>query len=208
VLEGSVRKSGNRVRITGQLIEASGGAHIWADRFDGTLEDIFDLQDRVTSSVVTAIEPKIQSAEIERARRKPTESLQAYDLMLRALPHLYRFSREGYGEAALLLRRAVAIDPTYAQAAVNLAFCEAIPRQQGWLQDAKAHDAEIAQLVSVAVRHGRDDPEVLALAAHVTAHAGENVTAALALATRALGLNRDCTIALIVAGQLRPILAT
>ena len=83
VLEGSVRKAANRVRITGQLIDAATGAHLWADRFDGALEDIFDLQDQVTASVVGAIAPKLEQAEIERAKRKPTESLDAYDYYLR-----------------------------------------------------------------------------------------------------------------------------
>ena len=89
VLEGSVRKSGNRVRITGQLIDAATGAHLWAERYDGVLEDVFDLQDKITAHVVSAIEPTIRRAEIERARRKPAENLGAYDLFLRALPHVY-----------------------------------------------------------------------------------------------------------------------
>ena len=104
MLEGSVRKSGQRVRITGQLIEASTGNHIWADRFDGTLDDIFDLQDRVASSVVGAIEPRLRQSEMERASRKPTESLAAYDLYLRALAQVYRFTAEGFGEAVVLAR--------------------------------------------------------------------------------------------------------
>ena len=89
VLEGSVRRAGNRVRITGQLIDAATGVHLWADRFDSLLEDIFDLQDRVTSSVIGAISPQLERAEIERAQRKPTESLQAYDYYLRALASFY-----------------------------------------------------------------------------------------------------------------------
>jgi adenylate cyclase len=100
VLEGSVRKAGNRVRITGQLIEAATGAHLWADRFDSQLEDVFDLQDQVTSSVIGAIFPQLERAEIERAKRKPTESLQAYDYYLRALSSLHhRFTRDGNIEA-------------------------------------------------------------------------------------------------------------
>ena len=94
VLEGSVRKAGSRVRITGQLVDAATGAHLWADRFDGTLEDVFDLQDQVTASVVAAIQPNLLKAEIQRAQRKPTENLQAYDLMLRSWPHFLTRSRE------------------------------------------------------------------------------------------------------------------
>jgi TolB-like protein/class 3 adenylate cyclase len=115
VLEGSVRKSANRVRIAGQLVDATTGAHVWADHFDGALDDIFDLQDRVTASVVGIIEPKLRHAEIERARRKPTESLDAYDLYLRALAH-FDVSYEGNLEALRLLRRAIEIDPQYASA--------------------------------------------------------------------------------------------
>src|SRR6185437_7931305 len=91
VLEGSVRKSGNRVRITGQLVDAATGAHLWADRFDGALEDIFDLQDQVTASVVGEIAPKLEQAEIERAKRKPTESLDAYDYFLRGLAAVHQW---------------------------------------------------------------------------------------------------------------------
>src|SRR3979411_1414205 len=94
VLEGSVRKSGNRVRITGQLIDAATGNNLWADRFDSQLEEIFDRQDRVTASVVGAISPKLEQAEIDRSRRKPTENLQAYDYYLRAIACVYRYTRE------------------------------------------------------------------------------------------------------------------
>jgi adenylate cyclase len=117
VLEGSVRKAGNRVRITGQLIDTTTGAHIWADRFDGALDDIFELQDQVASNVAGAIEPKLRQSEIERASRKPTASLTAYDLYLRALAQSYRYSDEGLTEAVVLARQALAIDPSYAPAA-------------------------------------------------------------------------------------------
>ena len=115
VLEGSVRKAGSRVRITGQLVEAATGTHLWADRFDGTLEDVFDLQDRMTGSVVAAIEPNVRAAEILRAQRKHAENLQAYDLMLRALPPFYGRTQAGLAEATRLLQQAVATDPTYAR---------------------------------------------------------------------------------------------
>jgi adenylate cyclase len=103
VLEGSVRKAGNRVRITGQLIDTTTGAHIWADRFDGGLDDIFDLQDQVASSVAGAIEPKLRQSEIERASRKPAANLTAYDLYLRALAQFHRFTEEGAAEAVVLV---------------------------------------------------------------------------------------------------------
>ena len=121
VLEGSVRKAGNRVRITGQLIDAATGAHLWADRFDGSLDDIFDLQDQVASSVVGAIEPRLRLAEIERASRKPTESLDAYDLYLRALAQTYKMTEEGVAEAIRLARRALELDPAFAPAMARIA---------------------------------------------------------------------------------------
>ncbi len=111
VLEGSVRKAGNRLRITGQLIDAATGGHLWADRFDGALEDVFDLQDKITASVVGAIEPTLRKAEIERARRKPVENLDAYDLYLRALPHVYAIRPDENLVALDLLDKAIDLDP-------------------------------------------------------------------------------------------------
>jgi TolB-like protein len=124
VLEGSMRKAGSRVRITGQLIDTTNGAHIWADRFDGVLEDIFELQDEVASRVAGAMEPKLRQSEIERATRKPTERLDAYDLYLRALAQHHKFTEEGTREALALLKRALALDPTYAPAAAMIAYCK------------------------------------------------------------------------------------
>src|SRR5215472_7187525 len=113
LLEGSVRKSANRVRIAGQLIDASSGAHLWADRFDGALEDVFELQDQVTANVVGAIAPRLEQAEIERARRKPTESLDAYDLYLRGLANFYKWTREANAEALRLFYKAIELDPDF-----------------------------------------------------------------------------------------------
>src|SRR5207247_1625856 len=116
VLEGSVRKAGNRVRITGQLADALTGAHLWADRFDGGLEDIFDLQDRVTMSVVGAIAPKLEQVEIERANRKPTERLDAYDYYLRGIAKFYEWTKEANSEAQRLFQRTTELDPQFALA--------------------------------------------------------------------------------------------
>jgi adenylate cyclase len=110
VLEGSVRKAGNRVRITGQLIDTTTGAHLWGDRFDGAFDDIFDLQDQVASSVAGAIEPELRQSEIERVSRKPTANLTAYDLYLRAVAQSYRYTDEGFAEAVVLVRQALAIE--------------------------------------------------------------------------------------------------
>jgi TolB-like protein len=116
ILEGSVRKAGNRVRITGQLIDAANGSHIWSDRFDGEMADVFDLQDQVTTSVVVAIEPKLLDAEIERAKRKPTANLQAYDHFLRALASIHTLDRDGIDPALAMLDQAISLDPNYARA--------------------------------------------------------------------------------------------
>ena len=166
VLEGSVRKAGNRVRITGQLIDTATGAHIWADRFDGALDDIFELQDQVASSVAGAIEPRLRMAEIERASRKPTESLDAYDLYLRALAQINKYTEEGMREAVILAKRALAIDPSYAPAAAMVGWGRLLLRIQGWGAVSKAEAAEAVSLARQAVETGRDDPEVLSIAGY------------------------------------------
>ncbi len=141
VLEGSVRKAGNRVRITGQLIEAENGRHVWADRFDGTLDDVFELQDRITESIVWAIEPSLRRAELERVRVKPTSNLQAYDLLLRALPGLMPGSTiAGKDEALSFIRRALEMDPRFSQAKAlgALACLQRLTDGHGDAEDVKA----------------------------------------------------------------------
>ncbi len=147
VLEGSVRKAGNRVRITGQLIDTATGAHIWADRFDGALDDIFELQDQVASCVVGAIEPRLRHSEIERASRKPTERLDAYDLYLRALAQFHKYTEEGMREATALMNRALVIDAAYAPAAAMIGWCRCFLSAQGW---ALLSDVEVAEGVRLA----------------------------------------------------------
>ncbi len=123
VLEGSVRKAGNRLRITGQLIDATSGAHLWADRFDGELEDVFDLQDRITDNVIGAIEPTVRKAEIERSRRKSAGNLDAYDLYLQALPNIYAVRPDENRKALDLLNRAIDLDPSYGPVFAHAAWC-------------------------------------------------------------------------------------
>ena len=162
VLEGSVRKAANRVRITAQLIDAATGAHLWADRFDGSLEDIFDLQDELTESVVGAIAPKLEQAEIERAKRKPTESLDAYDYYLRGLANLRAKTREANNEALRLFYKAIELDPDFASAYGMAAWCYA-PAQgptAGWSTRFKRL-AEAARLARRAVELGKDDAVAL-----------------------------------------------
>src|SRR6185369_10196461 len=126
VLEGSLRKGGNRVRITGQLIEAETGTHVWANKYDGVLEDVFDLQDKITETIVGIIEPSVRRAEIERARRKRPDNLGAYDLYLRALPHTHSAMPNDIEIAIPFLERALELDPDYAPAHAALALCREV----------------------------------------------------------------------------------
>ena len=155
VLEGSVRKAGNRVRITGQLIDASTGAHLWADRFDGELADVFDLQDQVTASVVGAIAPKLEQAEIERAKRKPTESLDAYDYYLRGMAAFHEFSKEANLRASTLFARAIELDPSYAAAYGMAARCYVQRVGFSWVSDKASEIAEVRRLAWRAAELGR-----------------------------------------------------
>src|SRR6476620_7031239 len=141
VLEGSVRRAANRVRITGQLIDASTGAHLWADRFEGDLEDIFSLQDQVTISVVGAIAPKLEQAEIERAKRKPTESLDAYDYFLRGLAKFYQYGNQlATTEALRLFNSAIELDPDFSLAYSHASHCYA--HANGWFSGTANEIAE------------------------------------------------------------------
>jgi adenylate cyclase len=193
VLEGSVRKAGNRVRITGQLVDATTGAHVWADHFDGALDDIFDLQDRVTASVAGIIEPRLRHAEMERARRKPTESLDAYDLYLRALAH-FDVSYEGNLEALRLLRRAIEIDPQYAAPYGLAARCYLYQKVSGSLSpsDRALADRALAEgihLAKLAASLGKDDSETLWMAGRALAELSGDLEGGIALIDRALTLN-------------------
>ena len=189
VLEGSVRKAGDRIRIVGQLIDAATGAHIWADRFDGTLENIFELQDLVASSVAGAIEPKLRRAEIERASRKPVEHLDVYDLYLRALARFHRFTGESLEEAVVLLRRALAIDPSYAPAAALVAQCHYFLWIQGWGRVSADDLAEDVRLAREALETGRDDADSLWRAAYTLFSFAGEIAMAEAILDRALALN-------------------
>jgi hypothetical protein len=132
--KGSVRRSENRIRMTGQLVDASTGTHLWADRFEGTLDDIFELQDQIATSIVGAIASQLERAEIEHARRKPTGNLSAYDNYLRAMPHLHRGTREAINEAPPLFCKAMQLDPEFASAHAMAAWCHFRRKINGWME--------------------------------------------------------------------------
>jgi adenylate cyclase len=203
VLEGSVRKAGSRVRISGQLIDTATGAHLWADRFDGALRDIFDLQDQVTASVVSAIAPKLEQAEIERAKRKATDSLDAYDCYLRGLGELLRFTKEANGEALSHFRQAIKLDPNFAAAYGMAARCY-IQRKAGrWIDDLDQGIAEAARLARQAVALGQDDAVALCTAGFALADVVDELEDGDALIDRALALNPNLAMAWTFSGWVK-----
>jgi adenylate cyclase len=189
VLEGSVRKAGQRVRITGQLIDAVSGTHLWADRFDGSLDDVFELQDNVAASVAGVIEPELQTAEIRRSADRPTNDLTAYDLFLRALPRAESGEKDGIVEALDLLGRALERDPRYGPALGLAARCHNRLHVSGWTDDPERNRREGVDLARRALRVARDDPGVLSMAAYVFGYFGEDIDTAIALIDRSLELN-------------------
>jgi TolB-like protein/class 3 adenylate cyclase len=202
VLEGSVRRAGSRMRISGQLVDAATGTHLWADRFEGTLENVFELQDQMTANVVAAIEPNLRAAEIQRAQRKPTDNLQAYDLLLRALPHFYVRTRERLEEAERLLRKAIEIDPTYPLARVYLSLSLWASVSQNWRDRSDPAVADMVQLARAALTVDGNDPEVLEIAGFIIAVPGGDLNGGIALMERSLALNPNNAAAIGAAGAL------
>jgi TolB-like protein/tetratricopeptide (TPR) repeat protein len=201
VLEGSVRRAGNRLRFTGQLIDCSSGAHIWADRFEGTTSDVFDLQDQFTAGVVASIEPRLQLAEIERLKHKPTTNLGAYDLVLRAQQLADEFTKESMAAALRHLEHALAIDPRYAAAMALAAYCRTQLFHQGWAQDLEAEAKEGLRLASRAIELARDDGNVLWMAAFAVLRLQKDPPRARGLAYRSLELNPNSAMAMAMAGR-------
>ena len=202
VLEGSVRKAGGRVRIGAQLCEVETGRQVWAERFDGDLADIFELQDRVTEAVAGAIEPSLRHAEVERIRARPTESLTAYDLYLRALPPQRLAAREGNDEALRLLRRAVALDPGFVAAKGALAGVVAFRFTQNWATQDDIDEA-VRCARDVVESGGEGDPSALAWSAHALAFLARDREAGVAAADRALALAPNSAIVLFLGGWNR-----
>jgi TolB-like protein len=185
VLEGSVRKAGGRVRITAQLIDALNGTHLWADRFDGSLEDVFELQDKVAASVAGVIEPALQAAETARSAHRPTNDLTAYDLYLRACALELSLAPE----ALRLLDQAIGRDPHYGPALALAAHFHAQRCIAGWSEDPEADCRDGADLAGRALQVAGDDPGTIVNAAFALAFFGEDIGAMMALVDRALALN-------------------
>jgi adenylate cyclase len=198
VLEGGVRKAGGRLRITAQLVEAETGAHLWADKYDGAIEDVFDLQDRITDQVVGVVEPNLRRSEIERSRRKRPENLDAYDLFLRALPHLQARMPDQGRIAIPFLEQALKLDPDYAVARAHLAWCHEWCFTRGGLDEtdrtAALHHARTA------IASGIDDAASLAIAGWVIIVLTKEHEMALGVIERALSLNASCATAHYFAG--------
>ena len=188
VLEGSVRKAGGRVRITAQLIDATNGAHLWADRFDGLLDDVFELQDKVAASVAGVIEPALQAAETARSAGRPTADLTAYDLYLRAHA-MWVSSGTLLRDALHLLQQAIERDPNYGPALALAASCYVRLCSDGWSKDVEADGRNGVDLARRSLQVAGDEPGTLAEAALALAFFGEDIDATIALVNRALALN-------------------
>lgn len=203
VLEGSVRKAANRVRITGQLVDAETGGHLWAERYEGALDDIFELQDRITGSVVGAIAQELERAEIERAKRKPTERLDAYDYFLRGMASFHAGSPANIDQAIAHFRKAIALDSEYASAYGMAAWSLFWRRLNGWTEDATADTAEGARLARSAVDLGRNDAVALTRGGHALAHFTRNLDTGIDFIDKALVLNPNLAAAWFLGGFLK-----
>jgi TolB-like protein/tetratricopeptide (TPR) repeat protein len=206
VLEGSVRKVANRVRITGQLIDTATGTHLWADHFDGGLEDVFELQDRVTTNVVGAIAPRLERAEIERAKRKPTESLDAYDYFLRGMASVHQWTSEANDEALRMFRKAIELDPDFASAYGMAAWCYTWRAINRWTIDRAQETAEATRLARRAVDLAADDAVALCTGGYALAFVAHDLDGGAALIDRALSLNPNLAWAWHSSGWLRVFL--
>jgi TolB-like protein/class 3 adenylate cyclase len=195
MMEGSVRKAGNRLRINCQLIDASDGAHLWADRFEGALGDVFELQDRVTASVVGIIAPRVERAEIARVRSKPAGNLKAYDLLLRAQALMRLAGRNEVNQALRLFRQAVELDPSYARALALLSICCFRFISQGFGHRDDPQVSDLVQVAQKAVALDASDSEVVAIAGSVLALPGGDMDTGVALVGKAISLNPNDALA-------------
>jgi TolB-like protein len=205
VLEGSIRKAANRIRITGQLVDAPGGVHLWAERYEGTLDDIFELQDQMTESVVGAIAPQLERFEIERAMHKPTESLDAYDYYLRGMASFHQGTKEAISQALALFHQAIALDEEFASAYGMAAWCIFWRKINGWMSDRPREIAEGARLAQRAVDLGKSDAVALTRGGHALAHFENDFDSGIDLIDRALVLNPNLASAWFLGAFLRAL---
>lgn len=203
VLEGSLRKAASRVRITGQLIDATTGMNLWSERFEGKIDNIFELQDQMTANVVGAIAPRLERAEIERAKHKPTESLDAYDYYLRAMANLHFGTREAVDEALRLLYKAIERDSEYAAAYAMAAWCHLWRKINGWMNDRAREMAEGTRLARRAVELGKDDAVALTRAGSALSHLAGDLDGSVTLLDRAKMLNPNLAAAWFLGGFVR-----
>lgn len=200
VLEGSVRRAANRLRITAQLIDATTGGHLWANRFDGAADDIFDLQDQVTESVIGSIIPKLEETEFHRAKSKVTENLDAYEFYLRATMHFNRWTKESIVEALKLFSRAIELDPEFASAHGLAAWCYTRRRQSKWMDDYPREMAELERLARRSIELANNDAVALYSGGWALVHVAGAIEEGAAAINRALALNPNLTNAWHVSG--------
>ena len=203
VLEGSVRKSGRRLRITGQLIDALTGVHLWADRFDGDMEDIFELQDQVAAKIVGTIAPTLEQAEIERATSKPTDSLDSYDHYLRGRWSFHRAGKDDIDEALRRFHKAIELDSRFSSAYGMASWCYGRQRMNGWVDEDSSEFAVARQVAEAGIECGQDDVIALAGGALVLGFVSGDFERAVAVMDRAIALNSNLPMAWHLSGWIR-----
>jgi adenylate cyclase len=203
VMEGSVRRARHRIRISAQLLDATTGAHLWADRFDAQLANVFELQDNVASSVAGVIEPRLEVAEYHRSTQRATNDLTAYDLFLQARAHAFSWEREGIMRALDLLGQALTRDPDYGKALAQAAHCHMQLNINGWSEDQQQSRQKGIDLARRALQAAGDDPNVLVHVAHVLGHLEPDIEPAISLIDRALDLNPSFAFGWYIKGWLR-----
>ncbi len=203
VLEGSVRKAARRLRISAQLVDATTGMNLWADRFEGGLDDVFELQDQVTASVVAAISPQVEKAEIARAKRKPTENLDAYDVYLQGMASFYQWTRDATDAALRDFYRAIELGPDLASAYAMAAMAYSRRRGQNWFADREKEASEIRRLARQAAKLGSDDAVALGFSGYALAHAAGELEEGAGIIDRALQLSLNLASALLASGWVK-----